>query len=91
VLALEVKRTFRPDTIPWLTPSKFRQISREWLNSPSNPAMTEWGLQADDLYAGVMTLDLALASARIAVSDDFESYRPLSGLEKLQQLAGLFA
>jgi hypothetical protein len=50
VLVLEVKGTLRRGTIPRLTPSRLRQMSREWLNDPANPAMTEWSLQADDLY-----------------------------------------
>ena len=53
VLALEVKGTLRVGAIPRLTPSRLRQMSRDWLNQPDNPAMIEWGLEADDLYAGV--------------------------------------
>jgi len=53
VLALEVKGSFRVGAIPSLTPSRLRQMSREWLNSSDNPGMAEWGLEAEDLYAGV--------------------------------------
>lgn len=89
VLALEVKGTLRAGTIPRLTPSKMRQMSREWLNGPDNPAMAEWEFEADDLYAGVMTLDLALDEARICVRADFTSYLPIDDLEQLEQLASL--
>src|SRR5439155_7653624 len=59
VLALEVKGTLRAGAIPRLTPSRLRQMSREWLNDRANPAMAEWSFQADDLYTGVMLVDLA--------------------------------
>ena len=78
VLALEVKGTMRPGAIPRLTPSRLRQMSREWLNQPDNPAMVEWGLEADDLYAGVMVVDLATPAFRIALSGDFETYVPVA-------------
>jgi hypothetical protein len=55
VLALEVKGTLRRGTIPRLTPSRLRQISRAWLTDPANPAMAEWALRTDDLYAAIMT------------------------------------
>ena len=74
VLALEVKGTLRRGTIPRLTPSRLRQMSREWLNDPTNPAMAEWSLQADDLYAGVMLVDLASPFYRLALSSNFEHY-----------------
>jgi hypothetical protein len=90
VIALEVKGTLRAGTIPRLTPSKPRQMSREWLNSPNNPAMAEWDIAADDLYAGVMIIDLASATAQVAVSDDFDCYQGLGALDDLQSLPDLF-
>jgi hypothetical protein len=89
VLALEVKGTLRPGTIPRLTPSRLRQMSREWLNRPDNPAMAEWELEADDLYAGVMVVDLASSIARTAVSGDFEDYVPVSDLTELRGMKAL--
>ena len=83
VLALEVKGTLRAGTIPRLTPSKLRQMSREWLNRPGNPAMREWSFEADDLYAGVMVVDLATPMALVAVSADFESYVPVIHIDQL--------
>lgn len=90
VLALEVKGTLRAGTIPRLTPSKLRQMSREWLNGPNNPAMTEWDLEADNFYAGVMTVDFGSSTVRVAISDDFETYRPPLKLSELAALSGLF-
>jgi hypothetical protein len=89
VLALEVKGTLRPGAVPRLTPSRLRQMSREWLNGPDNPAMAEWELEADDLYAGVMVIDLAKSIARTVVSGDFEDYVPVGDLSELQDLKGL--
>ena len=88
VLALEVKGTLRVDGIPPLTPSRLRQMSRDWLNQPDNPAMAEWELEADDAYAGVMVVDLATPAFRVAISSDFETYIPIV---ELAQLAGLHA
>jgi hypothetical protein len=89
VLALEVKGTLRPGNIPRLTPSKLRQMSREWLNQPNNPAMADWDLQADDLYAGVAVVDLATTTMRIAVSADFALYQPVVELAELSELTAL--
>jgi len=83
VLALEVKGTLRPGAVPGLTQSLRRQMSREWLNDQKNPAMAEWSLEAEDLFAGVMVVDLALAQFRLVVSGDFERYTPITELEQL--------
>jgi hypothetical protein len=86
VLALEVKGTLRPGSIPRLTPSRLRQMSRDWLNDPANPGMADWSLAAEDLYGGVMVVDLALARFRVAISGDFEQYAPITSLEQLDSL-----
>jgi len=78
VLALEVKGTLRVGAVPRLTPSRLRQMSREWLNQPGNPAMSEWELEAEDLYAGVMVVDLATPAYRVALREDFEGYVPVN-------------
>ena len=89
VLALEVKGTLRVGVIPRLTPSRLRQMSREWLNQPDNPAMSEWELEADDLYAGVMVVDLATPAYRISLSSDFETYVPVTERAQLGALRAL--
>ena len=89
VLALEVKGTLRPGTIPRVTPSRLRQMSRAWLSDPANPGMAEWSLDADDLYGGVMVVDLASDVYRIALSGDFERYAPVTELSELSLLAWL--
>jgi hypothetical protein len=89
VLALEVKGTLRRGVIPRLTPSRLRQMSREWLDDPANPAMAEWSLRAEDLYAGVMVVDLASPLFRLVLSGDFESYRPVADLAERASLRPL--
>ena len=92
VLALEVKGTLRPSTIPRVTPSRLRQMSRAWLSDPANPGMAEWSLAAEDLYAGVMVVDLARGECRLALSNDFEQYAAiveLAALASLNWLEGL--
>lgn len=58
-------------------------MSREWLNDPNNPAMSDWSLTAEDLYAGAIVVDLALAQFRLALSGDFQLYTPISKLDQL--------
>jgi hypothetical protein len=88
-LALEVKGTLRAGAVPRLTSSRLRQMSREWLNQPDNPAMSDWELEADDLYAGVMVVDLATPEYRLALSGDFESYAPVTDGAQLAALRAL--
>jgi hypothetical protein len=66
-----------------------RQISGESLNEPSNPAMVDWSLETDDLYAGVTTVDLAIAQLRLVLSGDFGRYTPVRNLEQPTSIRGL--
>jgi hypothetical protein len=91
VLALEVKGTLRPGRIPRLTPSRLRQMSREWLNDPANPAMAEWSLEAEDLYAGVMVVDLASPLYRLALSSNSEHQTPVTDTTALVSLRALLS
>lgn len=91
VLALEVKGTLRPGAVPRLTPSRLRQMSREWLNDPKNPAMQEWELEADDLFTAVMVIDLARSAYRVALSADFERFHPVAKRAELLSLRWLDA
>jgi hypothetical protein len=51
--------------------------------------MSDWELQADDLYAGVMVVDLATPAYRLALSGDFESYAPVTDGAQLAALRAL--
>jgi hypothetical protein len=80
--------------IPRLTPSRLRHMSHEWLDVADNPAMTEWELKAEDIYAGVTVIELALAVFRVALSADSEAYAPvlargeLDGIRRLDEPDG---
>ena len=89
VLALELKGTLRHGVVPRLTPSRLRQMSREWLNDRANAAMAEWSFQADDLYTGVMLVGLASPLYRLAFSRNFEHYVPVADPEELRSLREL--
>jgi hypothetical protein len=51
--------------------------------------MTDWALEADDLYSGVMVVDLAASVYRIALSADFETYVPVFDITQLASLRKL--
>jgi hypothetical protein len=89
VLALEVKGTLRANAIPRLSRGTLRQMSIEWLNDPSNPAMAEWGLEALDIYGGVAMIDFARNVWRAALTSDFEGFRPVLDAEQLLVLSEL--
>lgn len=86
VLALEVKGTLRPGTLPRLRRSALEQMSAAWLDHWSNRGMAEWGLEAADVYGGVIAVDLAAAEARLAVTADFLEFVPVPGLAELDEL-----
>lgn len=88
VLALEVKGTLRARTVPRLMPSRLRQMSREWLNAPSNLGMVDWQLQADDLYAGVIAIDLSQAVTRSVLSVDFDTFLPVHSFSMIDESIG---
>jgi hypothetical protein len=89
VLALEVKGTLRAGSIPRLSRGALRQMSIEWLNDPSNPAMAEWDLQALDIYGGIAVIDFAHNAWRAALTSDYENFTPLHRQEQLLALDGL--
>jgi hypothetical protein len=66
-------------------------MSRDCFNNPANPAMAEWSLQADNLYAGVMLVDFASPMYRLALSGNFEHYTPVTDLAELAADAPFFA
>ena len=87
VVALEVKGTLRHGVTPRMTASALRQMSRSWLNGQDNAGMLEWSLRADDLYAGVMVIDFAASTWRVALSGDFETFEPIESLVELDRPA----
>ena len=87
VVAFEVKGTLRQGVTPRMTASALRQMSRAWLNGHDNAGMLEWSLRADDLYAGVLVVDFAASTWRVALSGDFETFAPIDSLDDLHRPA----
>jgi hypothetical protein len=89
VLALEIKGTLRADSIPRFNGGALRQMSIEWLNDPSNPAMAEWDLEALDIYGGIAVIDFARNVWRAALTSDYVGFRPVVAAEQLLVLSEL--
>jgi Holliday junction resolvase-like predicted endonuclease len=87
VVAIEVKGTFRRGAVPRLGRGRLLQMSLEWLSSPANPAMVEWGLEGADVYAAILVVDFADRSWRVALTRDYETFRPVLELRDLDAVA----
>jgi hypothetical protein len=87
VVAIEVKGTFRQGAVPLLRRGRLRQMSLEWLSSPANPAMVECGLEGVDVYGAILVVDFADRSWRIALTRDYETFRPVVELRELTAVA----
>lgn len=85
VLALEVKGTLRRGALPRLRRGRLVQMSPEWLDA-ANATMAEWDLEAADVFAGMSVVDLAANVSRLAVSSNYDDYRPVSELAALDAL-----
>lgn len=89
VLALEVKGTLRAHARPRLGRSRERQMSLAWLNSPTNPAMVEWGLTGLDTYGGVAHVNFAVMTWRLVLTGDYETWLPVESADGLADLSEL--
>jgi hypothetical protein len=58
-------------------------MSTEWLDAVRNAGMVEWQLRSEDIYGAVFGLNFAEMVFRVAVTDDFMSYQPVSDLSQL--------
>jgi hypothetical protein len=87
VLALEVKGTLRRGALPRLRRGRLDQMSVEWLDS-ANATMAEWDLEAADIFAGVIVVDLAANAVRLAASSDYRNYSPVNEIATLDHLFG---
>jgi hypothetical protein len=86
-VAIEVKGTFRRGAVPRLGRGRLRQMSLEWLSSPANPAMVEWGLEGADVYGAILVVDFADRHWRVALTRDYETFRPVVELRELKAVA----
>lgn len=66
---------------------RLRQMSLEWLSGPANPAMVEWGLEGADVYGAILVIDFADRSWRVALTRDYEMFRPVVELRELNAVA----
>jgi hypothetical protein len=64
-------------------------MSLDWLSSPANPAMVEWGLSGLDIYGGVAHLNFASMTWRVVLTSDHERWVPVSALADLLDVAFL--
>jgi hypothetical protein len=85
VLVAEVKGTLRPRTVPRLRRSRLEQMSAPWLDQANAPMM-EWGLEARDVYGGVIAVDVGAAEVRLVVTADFATFVPVTEPDALDPL-----
>ena len=71
VVAVEVKGTLVAGRIPRLSRRELAQMSTVWIDKSSNPGMVELGLQSQDVYGGVIAVNFADLTWRLALTSDF--------------------
>jgi hypothetical protein len=71
VIAVEVKGTLRAGRLPRLGRTRHLQMSLEWLNRATNPAMVNCELVGRDVCGAIMSLDFARPQWRAVLSGDF--------------------
>jgi hypothetical protein len=86
VVALEVKGTLIAGRIPLLSQRELTQMSADWINKADNPGMTEPGLGSGDIYGGVVVVNIADLSWRIALTQDFSQFQPVVEIDRLHDL-----
>lgn len=58
-------------------------MSVKWLNDRANPGMSEWDLEALDLFGAFLVVDFAASRWRAALTADLERYVPLEDKAQL--------
>jgi hypothetical protein len=86
LFAVEVKGTLRPRRWPRLRPSELTQMEVGWLDKSDNPAMSEWGVSSEDVYGGIVLVNLHELLFKVVLSSDFVSWRPVMRLEDLEDV-----
>jgi hypothetical protein len=49
--------------------------------------MVEWGLEGADVYGAILVIDFADRSRRVALTRDYEMFRPVVELRELNAVA----
>jgi hypothetical protein len=83
LVAIEVKGTLLSKCVPRLSRRDLRQMSAAWVDKADNPGMAEWALTSDDVHGAVAVVNFADRTLRIALTDDFASFRPAASLADL--------
>lgn len=86
VIAFEVKGTLRGGSVPRLGRGRLRQMSLDWLDGTTNPAMIDWNLVGADIYGAIAALDFARRTWRVAVTANYEHFVPIRGTDELRSL-----
>jgi hypothetical protein len=74
LFAVEVKGTLVPGRVPRLTRGDVQQMSGAWVDKPDNPAMTNWGLDSQDVYGALVAVNFADLTLRVAFTADFVAF-----------------
>ena len=89
VVAVEVKGTLVSGRVPRLSGREVAQMSVGWVDKADNPGMAELGLNSADVFGGVVAINFADLTWRVALTADFVQLRPVRGVEALTALAWL--
>jgi hypothetical protein len=54
-----------------------------WIDKPDNPGMANLGLECADIYGGVEVVNIADLTWRVALTDDFVTFAPVTGFHQL--------
>jgi hypothetical protein len=86
LFAVEVKGTLRPRHWPRLRRTELTQMAVEWLDKTDNPAMSEWSVASDDVYGAIALVTFHDLLYKVALTNDFITWRPIDSLEQLEEL-----
>lgn len=83
LVAVEVKATLRPRRWPRVP----RHVDMPaWLDKSDNPGMADWGVTAEDVYGAVALVSFHELGCRVALTNDFATWRPVARGEELDDL-----
>jgi hypothetical protein len=89
VVAIEVKATVRAGRWPRPSRGELAQVTSRWLDKADNPGMANWDLASADVYGAVAVVNFAACAWRCAVTADFMTAQPVTGVGQLADLGWL--
>jgi hypothetical protein len=89
VVAIEVKATLRAGRWPRPSRGELTQMTSRWLDKADNPGMANWDLASADVYGAVAVVNFAACAWRCAVTADFMTALPVTGVAQLADLSWL--